>query len=70
MRAALVKLLEEENHTNIRLFCDQEITGPDGFSSEVSAAAIADDCAVVAEYKNVLNPEGALQLVSLISSIE
>ncbi len=72
LRGTLVKKLEAIGHTNVEPICDKKITGPDhdGFSREVDAAAIAGDCAMVAEHKNVMDEAGALQLVSLITSIE
>jgi hypothetical protein len=49
----------EKNHSNVRPWCKKTLTGSNGWSPEVDAAAIADGCAIVVEHKNVMDSEGA-----------
>lgn len=58
------------NHTNVRPWCKKVLTGPNGLSREVDAVAIADDCVIVVEQKNLIDKEGALQLYDLVNDIE
>ena len=69
----LVKLAMKElelTHTNVRPWCKTKLTGPDGWFREVDAAAIADNCVIVVEHKNVMDKNGALQLYDLVNDIE
>ena len=75
MRNKLVKMLEEENHTNVQPFCEKKVFGPkdkkDEYKfKEVDAAAIAEGCAIVAEHKHVMSIKGVEQLQRLITFIE
>ncbi|KAH7624994.1 hypothetical protein NADE_002214 [Nannochloris sp. 'desiccata'] len=69
MLVARAKEKLEKNHTNVRAWCKKRVTGPDGLSREVDAAAIADNCAIVVEHKNLMDYKGAVQLVDLVSFI-
>ena len=60
----------EKNHSNVRPWCKKKLTGPDGWSAEVDACAIADGCAIIVEHKNVMDPKGAYQLTELCDDIE
>ena len=60
----------ELNHTNVRPWCKKKLTGPDGWSRQVDAAAIADGCAVVVEHKNLMDQNGAEQLLKLVNEME
>ena len=60
----------EKNHTNVRPWWKKKLTGPDGWSREVDAAAIADGCAVVVEHKNLMDKKGANQLLELVNEME
>jgi hypothetical protein len=60
----------EKNHSNVRPWYKKKLTGPNGWSREVDAAAISDGCAIVVEHKNAMDSEGADQLTKLIEQIE
>jgi hypothetical protein len=60
----------ELNHTNVRPWCKRKLTGPDGWSRKVDAAAIADGCAVLVEHKNLMDQKGAKQLLELVNEME
>jgi hypothetical protein len=75
VRNKLVKMLEEENHTNVQPFCEKKVFGPKDKKNEykfkeVDAAAIAEGCAIVAEHKHVMSIKGVEQLQRLITFIE
>ncbi|KAG7670019.1 hypothetical protein NADE_006263 [Nannochloris sp. 'desiccata'] len=70
LRNKLVKMLQEENHTNVEPVCLKRVTGPGGKFKEIDAAAIAASCAMVAEYKHVMSIKGVQQLQRLITFIE
>ncbi|KAH7619183.1 hypothetical protein NADE_006028 [Nannochloris sp. 'desiccata'] len=65
-----VKFLEDSGHANVRPFCLKKVTGPGSLKKEIDAAAIADNCAVVIEHKNVMDEDGAAQLADLVAFIE
>ncbi|KAG7674758.1 hypothetical protein NADE_008041 [Nannochloris sp. 'desiccata'] len=71
---AIDELKKDPTHTNIRPWCKKKLTGPDGWSAEVDAVAIADGtnqgCAIIVEHKNVMDSKAALQLISLLAKIE
>ena len=64
------KYLKENGHSNVQPFCRKKVTGADGLEREIDAAAIADNCAVVIEHKNLMDSKGAAQLASLVEFIE
>lgn len=68
VRSALVKMLEKD-HTNVQPFYSKRVYGPGGKFKEIDAAAIAPDCAVVAEQKHVMSMKGVEQLQRLIAFI-
>jgi hypothetical protein len=70
LRAALVKMLEGENHTNIQPFGFKIVSGPDGKYRRIDTAVIADDCAVIADHRHVMTVRSAERLYSLIAFIE
>ncbi len=65
-----VKFLEDSGHANVRPFCLKKVTGPGSLKKDIDAAAIADNCAVVIEHKNVMDQGGAAQLADLVTFIE
>ncbi|KAG7669782.1 hypothetical protein KSW81_007928 [Nannochloris sp. 'desiccata'] len=65
-----VKFLEDSGHANVRPFCLKKVTGPGSLKKEIDAAAIADNCAVVIEHKNVMDEDGAAQLADLVAFID
>ncbi|KAH7619699.1 hypothetical protein NADE_007987 [Nannochloris sp. 'desiccata'] len=65
-----VKFLEDSGHANVRAFCLKKVTGPGSLKKEIDAAAIADNCAVVIEHKNVMDEDGAAQLADLVAFID
>ncbi|KAG7674380.1 hypothetical protein KSW81_000038 [Nannochloris sp. 'desiccata'] len=65
-----VKFLEDSGRANVRPFCLKKVTGPGSLKKEIDAAAIADDCAVVIEHKNVMDEDGAAQLADLVAFID
>lgn len=62
--------LKDGGHVNVRPFCRKIVTGPGGRDREIDAAAVADNCAVIIEHKNVMDAAGALQLLSLVNFIK
>ena len=70
VRNKIVKYLEDGGHINVQPVCFQEIHGLGDEFIEVDAAAIADGCAMVAEHKNVLDVDSAIQLRTIIKFIE
>ncbi|KAG7674696.1 hypothetical protein NADE_007988 [Nannochloris sp. 'desiccata'] len=71
---AIDELKKDPTHTNVRPWCKKKLTGPDGWSAEVDAVAIADGtnqgCAIIVEHKNVMDSKAALQLISLLAKID
>ena len=65
-----MKYLEDSGHANVRPFCLKRITGPGDRARQIDAAAIADNCAVVIEHKNIMDAAGAVQLATLVKFIE
>ncbi len=65
-----IKFLVDSGHANARPFCLKKLTGPGGRGLEIDAAAIADNCAVVIEHKNLMDAAGAVQLATLVDFIE
>lgn len=65
-----MKYLEQSGHANVRPLCLKIVSGPGGRAREIDAAAIADNCAIVIEHKNLMDIEGAVQLASLVEFIE
>ena len=70
LTAVAMKELKKTQHTNVRAWCQKKLTGPNGWYREVDAVALADNCAIVVEHKNILDKSAALQLYSLIADIE
>ena len=68
--ARAVKELQDRGHTNVRPWCKKQLTGPGGWSREVDAAAMADNCALVVEHKNSMDLDGARQLRGLVDFIK
>lgn len=67
---AIDELKKDPTHTNIRPWCKKKLTGPDGWSAEVDAVAIADGCVIFVEHKNVMDSDAADQLIRLLAKIE
>ena len=65
-----MKYLEHIGHSNVKPFCDKMVTGPNGAYREIDAGAVAENCAVVVEYKNKIDKDAALQLSSAVDFIE
>ena len=65
-----VKYLQQTGHANVRPLCLKIVSGPGGRAREIDAAAIADNCALVVEHKNLMDSKGADQLASVVEFIE
>ncbi len=68
--ARIMKELHDNGHADVRPGREKEVTGPDGLSREVDVAAIADECAIVVLHRNLMNFNGAVQLVDLVNFIK